>query len=263
MINFEDYPEHKLTGRGKLSFKWLHDNIANLLDGGCSYGYSTRYFKTKATATYGIDINPIHIEIAKTRYPDVNFICSGLEETGLKSDFFDAIVLNDVLEHTHDKLQTLNEMFRLLKSKGIIIISTPNKGLFGFLDPYNFGFYFRKYVPSLYKALYKIIRLIKEGKIPKEFNPAHLEKHWHYSKRDLLEMLNKSSFKNRFKVEKIFRSGLLVEVLTMNLEIILGVFIPNKILNVILKPFRFLSNLDYWICYGNFSYNIAMKIIKI
>jgi len=261
-INLKEFPEHKLSNRVKLSYNWLPNNLDNLLDGGCSYAYGTRFLSKKSKNTYALDVNETHIEVAKIRYSHIHFKVSGLEHTGYENNFFDAIVLNDVLEHTQDKIQTLREMYRILKPGGIIIISTPHKGLFAFLDPYNYGYNIRKYLPWIYKLLYKFIRLIKEGKLPKDFNPEHLQKHWHYSEKDYKNMLNKTDFKGNYEILKIFKSGLFMEVLVMNLETILNIFFKQRISQKLLKPLSILAELDYWIPFGFLSYNIAMKIKK-
>jgi len=153
-------------------------------------------------------------------------------------------------------------MHRILKPGGTIIISTPHRGLFSLLDPYNYGYNFRKYLPFLYKFVYKAIRLIKEKKIPKKFNPIHLEKHEHYSLKDFIEMLSISNFDNNFEIEKVFRSGLFFEVFAMNLEVFLSIFLKRELVRSILAPFIWLGNVDYWIPYGPFAYNIALKIRK-
>lgn len=261
-INFKDFPEHKLGNRGKLSYKWLPAKVRNLLDGGCSYGYVTKYLAEKSENTYGIDVNPLHITVAKQRYSNIHFDVKSLESTGFFDEFFDAIVLNDVLEHTQDKIQTLEEMFRILKSGGLMIISTPHKGLFAFLDPYNYGYYLQKYMKPIYKILYKIVRFIKEGKIPDNFNPEHKQKHFHYTLSDFINMLNKTKFKDNFVIEKIFRSGLFIEVFVMNLESFLNIMFPQRISKMILKPLSILAELDYWIPYGVLSYNIAVRLRK-
>jgi len=262
-IDFKDFPENKLSNRVKLSYKWIDKKVERLLDGGCSYGYGTRFLAKKSINTFGIDINEIHIAVASHRYKHISFKTGVLEDTGYEDSFFDFIVLNDVLEHTSDKIGTINEMFRILKPGGEIIISTPHKGLFGFLDPYNYGYNLRKYFPWLYRGLYKFIRLIKEGSVPGDFNPEHEQKHYHYSLNDFIRMLGESSFKDNYKIEKIFRSGLLIEVLVMNLESFLNIFLPQRISQKILTPFYYLAEVDYWIPFGIFAYNIALKIKKL
>jgi 2-polyprenyl-3-methyl-5-hydroxy-6-metoxy-1,4-benzoquinol methylase len=257
-----DFPEQKLSGRIKFSYDNLPEKVEKLLDAGCSYGYGTKYFSEKSKETYGIDISEEHIRIAQSKYPYIFFSCKTTEDTGFESDFFDAIVFNDVLEHTKDKIKSLSELFRILKNNGTIIISTPNKGLFGFLDPYNYGYYLRKLFPFIYKFLYKVIRFFKEGKFPKEYNPEHLEKHYHYSLNNLIELLESSDFKGNYEIKKVFRSGLFIEVFTMNLEVFLSIFLKKKIRDKILKPFVWLSEQDYKIPYGVFAYNIAIVLVK-
>lgn len=259
----KEFPDNKLTTRLRLSYLWLDGNSENLLDAGCSYGYGTQYFKEKAKNTYAIDMDELHVEIASKRYSGINFSVCSVESTTFQSEFFDSIILNDVLEHTNDKIKTLNEMYRLLRRNGMIVISTPNKGLFGFLDPYNYGYYFRKYLPSLYAVAFRSVRKIKDGKAPKELNPAHLQKHEHYSLGDFKKMLNKSYFKDSFKIEKVFRSGLFFEVFSINMEVILGKFFSKELVRLISKPFVWLGQIDYWIRYGCLAYNIAIKVRKL
>jgi 2-polyprenyl-3-methyl-5-hydroxy-6-metoxy-1,4-benzoquinol methylase len=262
-INLKDFPQHKLANRIKLSYKWMDKEIDKLLDGGCSYAYGTRFLAQKSKETYGIDINEIHIKVAGLRYKNINFRVGILEDTDFENEYFDFIILNDVLEHTNDKINTLNEMYRILRPEGAIIISTPHKGLFAIFDPYNYGYYLRKILPGLYKGLYKIIRLIKEGHFPKEFNPEHQQKHYHYSLQNLRKMLDSTEFKGNYKIEKKFRSGLFMEVLVMNLESFLNIFLKQRISQILLKPLSFLAEIDYWIPYGILSYNIALKIRKL
>jgi len=52
------------------------------------------------------------------------------EEVDWESDFFDAIVMNQVIEHLFDVQGALEKSYRLLKSGGILFIETPsNEGL--------------------------------------------------------------------------------------------------------------------------------------
>ncbi len=259
----EDFPEGGLDTRLKLSYKWLNGTAKRLLDGGCSHGYGTRFFAEKAEETFAVDVDPASIETASKRYPHITFKCSPLEKTDFQNEFFDYIILNDVLEHTQDKIQSLSEMYRILKKGGTIIISTPHKGLFTFLDPYNYGYYFRKYLPRLYGSVFKLVRILKEGRAPSQYNPAHLQKHFHYSEKDLRRMLSKSDFRKGYRIEKIFKSGLFLEVLAMNLESVLSILLKKPLTRALIKPFHALGTLDYWIKYGPLSYNIAVKVIKL
>lgn len=261
-LNLDKYPDVPLNGRLRLSINWFPEKIDKLLDGGCSFGYGTRYFAEYCKECYGAEINPEHYEVAKRRFKNIKFFNTALEETPFEDDFFDVIVLNDVLEHTNDRIQTLSEMNRVLKPEGVIIISTPHKGLFQHFDPYNYGYYLKNYFSFIYKPLYKLIRFIKTGKLPKSENWEHGVKHYHYNIDDFKNMLDLSTFKGNFKIDKIFRSGLVLEVLYFNLERILDVFLPIKLKNMLLKPLFYLSEKEYWLPAGPLAYNIALRIIK-
>ncbi len=257
------FVEHKLQGRSKLAFEWLNDNNNRILDAGCSYGYMTCHYAKKSNETYGIDINNEHIEQAKILYPQHDFRVDYLENLSFEDNFFDSIVFTDVLEHTQDKVKSLSELYRVLKPGGEIIISTPHKSLFGFLDPYNYGYYLQKYLSPLYKSLYKVIRLIKEGKLPSTFNPVHKEKHFHYNLAELKEMLNKSDFGSNYQIVRIKRSGLLLEPIALNMDVLSGITLKGKLHHLFNLPFKALGHADYAISYGCLAYNIAIKVKKL
>lgn len=260
--NKDIYPDVPLNGRNKKSILWFPKNIENLLDGGCSFGYGTIYYSKHAKNTYGAEIDATSVEVARNRFKNISFVNTALENTPFENSFFDVVVLNDVLEHTNDKIQTLSELNRIMKKGGVLILSTPHKGLFQLFDPYNYGYYLKKYFKFLYIPLYYIVRFMKTGKFPKEFNPEHGVKHFHYNINDYNEMLKKSTFNENYEITDIFRSGLLLEPIYYNLERILDIILPLKIKNIILKPFFWMASIEYWLPTGTFAYNIAARIIK-
>lgn len=261
--DYINYPESSLNTRLKLSYDWIDKRVDTLLDAGCSYGYGTKYFKEKSNSTYGIDIDEKSIEIANKRYSGIDFSVSKLEKTSFSDNFFDVIIMNDVLEHTQDKIQTLNEMYRILKPDGILILSTPHKGIFQFLDPYNYTYFLSKYFSSVYKVLFKLKNKLNNSPISYEEKIKAIEKHYHYSESDYIEMLNKSSFNSKYQIKKIFKSGLFLEAIAMNIDYFLSVLKMPKLKFYIAKPFGYLGRGEYWIRFGSLSYNIAMQIRKI
>jgi ubiquinone/menaquinone biosynthesis C-methylase UbiE len=62
---------------------------------------------------------------------------------------FDAITLTDVLEHVADEQAALDEMFRILKPSGRLIITTPHKGLFTLYGHDQLCFAFVDKIPAL------------------------------------------------------------------------------------------------------------------
>lgn len=258
------FPENELDGRSLLAYNWLPEKSDRLLDAGCSYGYSTVYFSKKAQDIYGIDANEAHINAAKVKYPSINFTYGFIESLPYPDNYFDSIVMMDVLEHTQDKIKSLSEINRVLKIGGKFICSTPHSGTYEFLDPYNFGYFMRTKIPFIYKPLYKLIRRLKDGKFPElPYNPEHLDKHYHYSESELLEMLNSSTFNKNYEIHKIFKSGLYKEVIAMLLESLFNIIFSKERTRKLLGNYLKKATKDYWHEYGSRSYNIAIMLEKI
>jgi ubiquinone/menaquinone biosynthesis C-methylase UbiE len=257
------YADHTLEGRHRIAMKWIDDQVESLLDAGCSYGYATRYYATKATKTVGIELDDQLFAVGVLKYPSIEFVQSSVDDTPFPDNSFDCIVMTDVLEHVPDTQRALNELHRLLRPGGSVIITTPHKGLFSLFDPSNYGYYLQRYCAPLYKILYKSIRLIKEGQIPQSYNSLHRVKHHHYSYRDFMSMLDASDFAGHYRIERQLRSGLFLEVLLLNFEVLMKFVIKNpKTVRRILQPLAWLADKDYSISYGIFAFNIGLKVRK-
>ncbi len=101
-----------------------------LLDAGCGDGAVTRYLESlDNVVVYGMDYNPLRISRVNGIIPN-RVVLGSVEATGFKDDKFDLILLHHVLEHVHDDLGVLNEMHRILKVGGFLIIGYPNEGCF-------------------------------------------------------------------------------------------------------------------------------------
>ena len=61
-----------------------------------------------------MDINPAN-------NPD---ICSDIHNIKSKSNYFDTVIATEVLEHVRDPKKAVNELYRVLKPKGVCILST-------------------------------------------------------------------------------------------------------------------------------------------
>jgi ubiquinone/menaquinone biosynthesis C-methylase UbiE len=254
------YPETKLRDRFKLAHDWIPDGSRRILDGGCAFGYGTRHFLKGEAKVWGVDPNAGFIAIAQKRYPDISFMVCGLEQTPFEPDFFDVIILNDVLEHVLDEHKTLNEMCRILCPNGSFIITTPHRGLFSFMDTTNYVYHLRNKAPWLYHFLY----LSKYGKAPpSQIKFGYEQPHRHYSISDLKHHLDASDFKEQYSIETMFRSSLFIGVFTENLFELLSVFFGIRAATKLVKPLQWFTDLDFTIPYGPLAYNIGIRIRKL
>lgn len=61
-------------------------------------------------------------------YDPHNNILAVAEEIPCPDNFFDYVVLSEVLEHVNSKIKALNECYRVLKPKRLLLLSTPRTG---------------------------------------------------------------------------------------------------------------------------------------
>ncbi|MBL7197349.1 MAG: class I SAM-dependent methyltransferase [Candidatus Omnitrophica bacterium] len=96
-----------------------------LLDFGCGDGQFLHMISKYCESFYGVDISEVAIKKALNKYPDIKFAV--LNETGVTDfpdNFFDTICAMDILEHILDVESTLEELRRILKPRGKLLIAT-------------------------------------------------------------------------------------------------------------------------------------------
>jgi SAM-dependent methyltransferase len=95
-----------------------------ILDIGCEYGSSLSRI-AKNNKCFGIDSNENALRMArqrgiKTFHRDLN---QGLS---FKNNFFDIVIITSVLEHLLDPIKMIEDIKRVMKKDGMLIISLPN-----------------------------------------------------------------------------------------------------------------------------------------
>lgn len=95
------------------------------LDLGCDDGTWTKKITSKNINWHGVEVVKSRADLAKNK--GINVRVSSLEEKlPYKNNFFNLIHSNQVIEHLVDLDMFLSEIYRVLKPKGILIISTEN-----------------------------------------------------------------------------------------------------------------------------------------
>jgi SAM-dependent methyltransferase len=94
-----------------------------VLDIGCNKGVFSK-FLSKDNIVYACDIEDFSRSFNNT---NVKFFCCDVEK-GLpfKNNFFDVILANEILEHLKNVEFVLDEIFRVLKDEGLLIVDVPN-----------------------------------------------------------------------------------------------------------------------------------------
>lgn len=265
----EEFPEYPLWGRYKRAFDWTPGGVQRILDAGCAWGYGTRYFTAKAREVHGLDPNAPAIEVARERHPEITFVHSALEATPFEAEWFDAIVSCDVLEHVDSDLACVSELHRILKPGGVAVLTMPHDGPLGFMDPDNWAvsavIRARERFPRLY-ARYK--RTIspgeggggEAGKVP-DSEAEHAE-HRHYSISDLRALLDRSAFGGDYEIDRVYRSGFVIEMLVVNVHYVLKRILRGRAKEAVEWAFGKLLVLDWAIPTGRLANNLAVRIVK-
>lgn len=97
-----------------------------LLDVGCGDGIVGYFAKNNYKQTYGVDISDIALKIAEGRGIITRKINANNDALPFEDNYFDAVTCLDVIEHVFEPADLINEISRVLKKEGILIISTPN-----------------------------------------------------------------------------------------------------------------------------------------
>lgn len=113
--------------------KLLPKNTKSILDAGCGTGnfgeILSRCQNDFNISVIGIDVSKKSVEVAKSKQIyGACFLCGDNKNLPFKDESFDCVVLIEVIEHVSNKERLLKELKRVLKTHGMLIITTPNKG---------------------------------------------------------------------------------------------------------------------------------------
>ncbi len=105
-----------------------------VLDAACGEGYGSALLAEHATKVYGIDISEDAVENAREKYKSerLDFRCASIEGIPLEDNSVDCVVSFETIEHVDDKIQHrfMQEIKRVLKPDGFLLMSTPNKRVY-------------------------------------------------------------------------------------------------------------------------------------
>lgn len=114
-----------------------------VLDIACGEGYGSFLMAANAYSVTGVDNNALVIKNACEKYkrPNLEFVEGQAEKLPLEDHIYDIVVSFETLEHLENHQLLFNEIKRVLKKEGVLIISTPNKLFYsdknGYINPFH------------------------------------------------------------------------------------------------------------------------------
>lgn len=102
---------------------------AEVVDALCGSGETTGYLLEKGARVTGIDISREEIKNFQNRFPNSIGKCASIFSTGLKSDYYNCVVVVGGLHHLHPYVcDAIKEIHRILKRGGLFCFTEPHKG---------------------------------------------------------------------------------------------------------------------------------------
>lgn len=97
-----------------------------VLDLGCGYGWHCIYaMEQGASSVVGVDLSRKMLEVAreKTPYPQVEYICSAMEDVEFPAESFDVILSSLAVHYVEDYESLIIKIHRMLKSGGTLVFT--------------------------------------------------------------------------------------------------------------------------------------------
>jgi len=105
------------------AFRWVPPGV-RVLDIGCGVGESLGYHRARGCDAHGVEADR-NIERVAQRH-GLNVKVGLFDADNYEPEFFDVVTLDQVIEHVTEPGAVLRGINRVLKEKGMLIVSTPN-----------------------------------------------------------------------------------------------------------------------------------------
>jgi 2-polyprenyl-3-methyl-5-hydroxy-6-metoxy-1,4-benzoquinol methylase len=118
-------PAARRIGGANVLWAKLSPQRPRLLDVGCGNGFFLRKMRERGWQVTGVEPDADAARIGNDRF-GLNILAGTLESVMFPDSQFDVVTMQHVIEHLPDPLQTLREVFRVLKPEGRLVVVTPN-----------------------------------------------------------------------------------------------------------------------------------------
>ncbi len=121
---------------------WFFPNMGGkrVLDCGCGNGYLLEKISKKSpnAELYGIEIVKEFVDETNKKLGSKAKVRVGSTyEIPFENEYFDIIIMTEVVEHLKEPVKALKEVKRVLKTNGKLFMSTPNASAFGLTIPFG------------------------------------------------------------------------------------------------------------------------------
>lgn len=131
-MGYEDYQKDKeiilrTFDRRLKTIERILPEPGRALDLGCATGFFLEALESKGWDAYGIDISKFAVKAAKEKFGD-KVLNNVIENSNFPESYFNLITMWDYLEHTSNPRRVIAICQKILKPKGFLILTTPDRG---------------------------------------------------------------------------------------------------------------------------------------
>ncbi|HVE47723.1 MAG TPA: methyltransferase domain-containing protein [Acidimicrobiales bacterium] len=126
---------------------------ATVVDLASGEGYGAAWVAEVAESVTGIDIDEASVQHARARYAgqkNLEFALGDIQALPLADNCVDAVTCFEAIEHVENPRAVVEEVVRVLRPGGLLLVSTPNKAVYADERDYNNEFHVHEfYLPDL------------------------------------------------------------------------------------------------------------------
>lgn len=114
---------------GRYQFAAGYARGKDVLDVACGTGYGTYLLSHVASRVIGADISLESLSSARRRYQSANldYVCLDAQKFPFREGSFEVVISLETVEHLVEPKGFLEECVRVLRPRGILVLSTPNR----------------------------------------------------------------------------------------------------------------------------------------
>ncbi len=117
----------QMRGHLRLSSLLNSTDLGSLvLDAGCGPGFHLKSLQNSTHFVVGLDFEPTFLRCAKQDAREAEVLAASLEDAPLRAEIFDTVLCLGVIEHIETPSRGLQEISRVLKPGGRLILLVPN-----------------------------------------------------------------------------------------------------------------------------------------
>lgn len=128
-IRYDNLAKLFIRNLSSRRFKKILSNIKSnngaMLDIGCGRGWQLDYFRERGWQVVGTELSE-RASFSARKELNLDVRIMDIRECEFNSEYFDVVTLWHVLEHLQEPFQTLEEISRILKRDGLLILEVPN-----------------------------------------------------------------------------------------------------------------------------------------